>query len=70
MVKIRSDPNIKGINIFKNGNFESEVKVTSFADDCTYFLKDKLHNVLILKEIPTGYKKECERESHSKGYLA
>ena len=33
---LRSDPNIRGIKIVKN-----EVKLTSYADDASYFLKDK-----------------------------
>ena len=34
-INIRNDPNIKGLKIIKN-----EVKLTSYADDASYFLKD------------------------------
>ena len=35
-ITIRSDPNIHGIKVVKN-----EVKLTSYADDASYFMKDK-----------------------------
>ena len=35
-IHLRNDPNIRGIKIVKN-----EVKLTSYADDATYFLRDK-----------------------------
>ena len=34
-IHIRNDPNIKGITIFKN-----KVKLTSYTDDASYFLKN------------------------------
>ena len=36
-IYIRADKNIKGIKILKN-----EIKLTSFADDATYFLRSKV----------------------------
>ena len=36
-ISIREDQNIKGIKVFNN-----EIKLTSYADDATYFLKEKL----------------------------
>ena len=35
-IHLRNDPNIRGIKIVNN-----EVKLTSYADDATYFLRDK-----------------------------
>ena len=46
LINIRSDPNIKGIKILNN-----EVKITAYADDCTYFLKDKQSTELLLSHI-------------------
>ena len=43
---IRADPNIEGIKIEHN-----EVKLTSFADDATYFLKDRVSGDLLLTVI-------------------
>ena len=40
LINIRSDPNIRGIIVEKG-----EIKVTAYADDSTYFLKDKLSKV-------------------------
>jgi hypothetical protein len=34
-VQIRSDPNIKGFTVFNN-----EIKLTAYADDASYFMKD------------------------------
>ena len=36
LITIRSDKNIKGIKIENN-----ELKLTAFADDASYFMKDK-----------------------------
>ena len=43
---LRSDPNIRGIKIVKN-----EVKLTSYADDASYFLKDKASAEKVLSVI-------------------
>ena len=45
-ITLRSDKNIHGIKIEKN-----EIKLTSYADDATYFLKNKLSTELLLKTI-------------------
>ena len=47
LVKIRSDPNIRGVGGIR-GKLGTEIKVTSFADDCTYFLRDKQSTLLVL----------------------
>ena len=36
-IHLRSDPNIRGIKIVRN-----EVKLTSYADDASYFKRDKI----------------------------
>ena len=36
-ISIREDKNINGIKILEN-----EIKLTSYADDATYFIKDKM----------------------------
>ena len=36
-IHLRSDPNIRGIKIVRN-----EVKLTSYADDASYFMRDKI----------------------------
>ena len=43
---LRSDPNIRGIKIVKN-----EIKLTSYADDASYFLKDKASAEKLLQVI-------------------
>ena len=43
---LRSDPNIQGIKIEKN-----EVKLTSYADDATYFMKNKQSAELLFSTI-------------------
>ena len=45
-ITLRSDPNIKGIKIEEN-----EVKLTSYADDATYFMKNKQSTELLLSTI-------------------
>ena len=45
-IHLRSDPNIKGIKIVNN-----EVKLTSYADDASYFLKDKISAETLLLTI-------------------
>ena len=45
-IHLRSDPNIKGIKIVKN-----EVKLTSYADDASYFMKDKISAETLLLAI-------------------
>ena len=46
LITVRSDPNIKGIKIVNN-----EIKVTAYADDSTYFLKDKLSMEFLLSYV-------------------
>ena len=45
-ISIREDENIKGIKILKN-----EIKLTSYADDATYFMKDKMSAEILLTKI-------------------
>ena len=45
-ITLRSDPNIQGIKVEKN-----EIKLTSYADDATYFLKNKQSTKALLKTI-------------------
>ena len=47
-ITLRSDPNIKGIKVEEN-----EVKLTSYADDTTYFIKNKQSMELLLATIET-----------------
>ena len=46
LFSIRHDPNISGISILNN-----EVKVTSFAHDCTYFIKSLLSVINLFNKI-------------------
>jgi hypothetical protein len=43
-IHLRSDPNIRGIKILKN-----EIKLTAYADDASYFLKDQASAENLLK---------------------
>ena len=45
-INIRADENIKGIEIFNN-----EVKLTSFADDATYFLNNYVSVEFLMNKI-------------------
>ena len=45
-ITLRSDPNIQGIKIENN-----EIKLTSYADDATYFMKNKQSTEILLKTI-------------------
>ena len=44
---IRQDPNIQGITISE----DNEIKLSSFADDCTYFLKNENSAILLIDKI-------------------
>ena len=46
-MKIRSDPNIQGISIVKN-----EIKLTAYADDASYFMRDIESAEVLLKSSP------------------
>ena len=46
-ITIRSDPNIKGVKI--DGN--NEIKLTAYADDSTYFLRNKQSAEVLLRYI-------------------
>ena len=46
-ILIRSDPNIRGINISR----KNEIKLAAFADDASYFLRDKRSAELVLNHI-------------------
>ena len=45
-INLRSDPNIRGIKIVDN-----EVKLTSYADDATYFLRDENSARIMLSKV-------------------